>query len=254
MSAASTAAPHPVRSSSRRQQSYSTPSSDRPHRTSSTATRPPTTPSTIPRTAPQPHSSERPLSSSQQAQLVNVARRDYETTIVARPASSRRSSSREASHAAAPPKRTDSTRDTRRQSTNPGHSRSSSHAAAPAPAANGASTATPTRAPPDPAHQGSGSATKRRTTISAQTGHWSLGKTIGAGSMGKVKLAKNLETGEQVRPNRSVTDNEQAAYTVASRLLLRLYQGSRLTITIAIENGNGLTNPRRSGLQERPLS
>jgi len=25
-----------------------------------------------------------------------------------------------------------------------------------------------------------------------------LGKTIGAGSMGKVKLAKNMETGEQV--------------------------------------------------------
>jgi serine/threonine protein kinase len=25
-----------------------------------------------------------------------------------------------------------------------------------------------------------------------------LGKTIGAGSMGKVKLAKNIETGEQV--------------------------------------------------------
>lgn len=39
---------------------------------------------------------------------------------------------------------------------------------------------------------------KRRTTLTAQTGQWSLGKTIGAGSMGKVKLAKNLETGEQV--------------------------------------------------------
>lgn len=39
----------------------------------------------------------------------------------------------------------------------------------------------------------------RRTTITTQTGQWTLGKTIGAGSMGKVKLAKNLETGEQVR-------------------------------------------------------
>lgn len=39
---------------------------------------------------------------------------------------------------------------------------------------------------------------KRRTTIATQTGEWSLGKTIGAGSMGKVKLAKNLENGEQV--------------------------------------------------------
>lgn len=40
---------------------------------------------------------------------------------------------------------------------------------------------------------------KRRTTITTPTGNWALGKTIGAGSMGKVKLAKNIETGEQVR-------------------------------------------------------
>jgi len=39
---------------------------------------------------------------------------------------------------------------------------------------------------------------RRRTTIDATTGHWDLGKTIGAGSMGKVKLARNKETGEQV--------------------------------------------------------
>ncbi|KXT04440.1 hypothetical protein AC578_3623 [Pseudocercospora eumusae] len=39
---------------------------------------------------------------------------------------------------------------------------------------------------------------RRRTTIDAQTGHWELGKTVGAGSMGKVKLARNKETGEQV--------------------------------------------------------
>lgn len=41
--------------------------------------------------------------------------------------------------------------------------------------------------------------TKRRTTITApSTGTWALGKTIGAGSMGKVKLAKHPDTGEQV--------------------------------------------------------
>lgn len=40
---------------------------------------------------------------------------------------------------------------------------------------------------------------RRRTTVSTPTGQWALGKTIGAGSMGKVKLAKNMETGEQVR-------------------------------------------------------
>lgn len=39
---------------------------------------------------------------------------------------------------------------------------------------------------------------RARTTIPAQTGNWVLGKTIGAGSMGKVKLARRLEGGEQV--------------------------------------------------------
>ncbi|KAF2460866.1 hypothetical protein BDY21DRAFT_402847 [Lineolata rhizophorae] len=67
----------------------------------------------------------------------------------------------------------------------------------------------PQQAPPGSSHSrggsgaaaqpaGSGSAPRRRQTIKTPTGEWSLGKTIGAGSMGKVKVAKNLETGEQV--------------------------------------------------------
>ncbi|KAL8771187.1 MAG: hypothetical protein Q9209_003358 [Squamulea sp. 1 TL-2023] len=196
MSATSTAAPPLVRTSSRRQQSYSAPTNERPHRTSSSATRPPTTSNTTTRTT---QSSDRPPSSSQQAQLANVARRDYETTNVARPPSSRRSSSRDRSYTAPPPKRTESTRESRRQSFRPSHSRNDSHVSSTVHNTNPASTATPTRAPPsDGTNQGSGGAAKRRTTIPAQTGQWSLGKTIGAGSMGKVKLAKNLETGEQV--------------------------------------------------------
>lgn len=198
MSTASTASPTVVRSSSRRQQSYSAPANDRPHRASSNATRPPTTPTTDRRTNPRPQSMERQPSSSGPAQLANVARRDYETTNVARPPSSRRSSSRERSYAPAPPKRTDSTR---RQSGRPSHSRNSSQVAAGAPpAANGTSAATPSRAPlQDPSSQAGAGGAKRRTTIPAQTGQYTLGKTIGAGSMGKVKLAKNLESGEQVR-------------------------------------------------------
>lgn len=43
-----------------------------------------------------------------------------------------------------------------------------------------------------------GRSSKSRTTIPAQTGDWVLGKTIGAGSMGKVKLARRAEGGEQV--------------------------------------------------------
>ena len=148
----------------------------------------------------------RPMSSSQQASLAGVARRDYETTNVARPPSSRRSSSRDRSNAAPPPKRTESTRDTRRTSGRPGgHSRNSSHmdpkrqAASVGPSGS-SQTPSSARTPAEPPTQVSGtSTTRKRTEIDAQTGKWSLGKTIGAGSMGKVKLAKNLETGEQVR-------------------------------------------------------
>jgi len=54
--------------------------------------------------------------------------------------------------------------------------------------------------------------TKRRTSINApNTGQWALGKTIGAGSMGKVKLAKQIESGEQVRPPSPVAAQLAAA-------------------------------------------
>ncbi|KAH7388609.1 serine/threonine protein kinase-like protein Kin1 [Pyrenochaeta sp. MPI-SDFR-AT-0127] len=58
--------------------------------------------------------------------------------------------------------------------------------------------------------------TKRRTTITApSTGTWALGKTIGAGSMGKVKLAKHIETGEQaavkIVPRQSQDQHQSAA-------------------------------------------
>lgn len=39
---------------------------------------------------------------------------------------------------------------------------------------------------------------QRKTTIHGATGTWVLGKTVGAGSMGKVKLAKRLDGSEQV--------------------------------------------------------
>ncbi|RMZ68919.1 kinase kin1 [Pyrenophora seminiperda CCB06] len=57
---------------------------------------------------------------------------------------------------------------------------------------------------------------KRRTSITApSTGTWALGKTIGAGSMGKVKLAKNAETGEQaavkIVPRQSQDQHQSAA-------------------------------------------
>ncbi|KAF6801133.1 protein kinase kin1 [Colletotrichum musicola] len=53
----------------------------------------------------------------------------------------------------------------------------------------------------DPRSPGASSAAKHsksRTTIPTPSGKWILGKTIGAGSMGKVKLARKEDTGEQV--------------------------------------------------------
>lgn len=51
---------------------------------------------------------------------------------------------------------------------------------------------------PEPREHASPKQSKSRTTIPTQSGKWILGKTIGAGSMGKVKLARKEESGEQV--------------------------------------------------------
>ena len=39
---------------------------------------------------------------------------------------------------------------------------------------------------------------RKLSTLNTSTGKWSLGKTIDMGATCKVKLAKHLETGEQV--------------------------------------------------------
>ncbi|KAK1961317.1 Pkinase-domain-containing protein [Colletotrichum sublineola] len=70
---------------------------------------------------------------------------------------------------------------------------------------------------PDPRSPGATSASKHtsrsRTTIPTPSGKWILGKTIGAGSMGKVKLARKEDTGEQVAckiiPRGSTEDGHQ---------------------------------------------
>lgn len=87
-----------------------------------------------------------------------------------------------------------------------GHSRYNTEQPQPAPAASTANGSTSHEARPANTQN-----LRRRTTIDAQTGHWELGKTIGAGSMGKVKLARNKETGEQVAVKivpRGSTDGE----------------------------------------------
>lgn len=163
-----------------------------PHRTQSMASRNATLATTPHRANSTSQTQNRPPSSSRQANLVHMARRDTEQTNFSRPPSSRRNSSTDKHHAEKAPTRTDSTKSTRRTSSRPGHSRHNSDAPL-SPATNGIASENNTKVPPASSGQ-----PRRRTTISAQTGQWALGKTIGAGSMGKVKIARNLETGEQV--------------------------------------------------------
>jgi len=128
-----------------------------------------------------------PASSQAAPHLANVARRDFEQTTVAQPPPSHRNSS----HERPGPSRIYSTRSHHRGSSRADRYASIDAAATQQPPTNGiVRDATSHGMPP--------TSGRRRTTITASTGTWQLGKTIGAGSMGKVKLARNQETGEQV--------------------------------------------------------
>ncbi|TID21296.1 CAMK/CAMKL/KIN1 protein kinase [Venturia nashicola] len=207
MSSAASAVPV-VRSSSHR-----TPpgeNSQRPHRSQSTRVG---------------SSGHRSTGSGQSAGLSNVAQRDLEQSNLAQPSpAGRRSMShdRERDRTQQYPTRTDSMRAGTHRTTSSRGTNSERYASIdgtaqpPPPPSNGAPS-DPTQARPQPS-QG-----RRRTTIDTQTGKWGLGKTIGAGSMGKVKLAKNLESGEQVAikivprqstdEHRSQADRERADHS-----------------------------------------
>ena len=166
------------RSGSRRGQSQSMPS-----RSQSTRTK-----ITVPPSPQRAHSGHNRTSSRHGAVEEVLAQRDGETTNVAQ--TSRRSST---SKDRPLPSRNESGKSTSDHH-RPHRSRHSSdmattaaHGAGPAPVV------TPTES-----RQTGRSSGKSRTTIPAPTGDWVLGKTIGAGSMGKVKLARRVEGGEQV--------------------------------------------------------
>ncbi|KAF1837544.1 Pkinase-domain-containing protein [Decorospora gaudefroyi] len=180
----SAAAPAPASPAAVRASSTSRRSIDRAPRSQSTASR------------PSGHASSR----HQQSGLNSVARRDYEQSNVAHEQPSRRSEE---------PARTESSRRT--------HSRYASDASTLAAMPINGVAADTSRSGQVPV--------KRRTTITApNTGTWALGKTIGAGSMGKVKLAKHQETGEQscIRPrlgggHRKFANQLQAAVKIVPR-------------------------------------
>ncbi len=195
--ATSSATPMVVRSSSTRVPGGN---ADIPSRHQSNTQRPT---SCSHRSASRPHTHDPPPVANQAA-LSNVARRDHETINVARRPSSRRSSSRDGASDGGQQYHPEPARTHHRESSRPGSSRNSTDFSGETTVvANGSSV--PSQAPSSsaqterPATSTHPPMGRRRTSISTTTGTWSLGKTIGQGSMGKVKLAKNTETGEQVR-------------------------------------------------------
>ncbi|ODH48364.1 CAMK/CAMKL/KIN1 protein kinase [Paracoccidioides brasiliensis] len=213
--AASGTAPVIVRShsTSRSNSSYRTTPTDLPHRARSTATRPSQSIHSHHRSNSRPLSYDRP-STSNPVNPADAPHRDYETSNVARPPTFRRSLSRDRSKDTTHQYRVKPSHSHHRTLSRPTQGLDSVDMAGPMNPVNPVNTANPVNPGPAAAddqsfangtHQrppngisNSVSQPKRRTTITTVSGQWALGKTIGAGSMGKVKLAKNLETGEQV--------------------------------------------------------
>ena len=142
---------------------------------------------------------------SSQAALAQVGKRDFETSNLVRRSSSRRSNSRDGEDGTQ--RRYNVPSPTQYRERHRTNSARNSIEMSPTPAMTGNAATAPTQSESHSAYadrtdRGASSAhppvARRRTSITTSTGTWALGKTIGQGSMGKVKLAKNVETGEQV--------------------------------------------------------
>lgn len=167
-------------------------SSATPSRAQTTKTRPPSLPPTPVRAS---SSYSRPPSSSRPIEDV-LPQRDYETSNVIQ-------SSRHRSNDRVTPVRTESSRGAvthqRTSSRSKGHDHHTADMPATTTPTNGAGHSSGTTHSGEHRETGAGSRSGRaRAILSTRSGDWQLGKTIGAGSMGKVKLARRLQGGEQV--------------------------------------------------------
>lgn len=181
-----TASPSLPRShSTRRTQGYASPSH-------AAASPKPTAPDSPRRAAASPQvpsqGTRSRSSSAAQGNLANVAKRDAEQTNLARSPGGPRSESRDRPAREGGSSRSEAARSG--ASARHGHSRQVSEAAS----ANGTGAEGSSRHAASDNAQGP----RRRTAVDTKSGTWELGKTIGAGSMGKVKLARHKETHEQV--------------------------------------------------------
>lgn len=193
MSVPTTKTPTVVRSHSTTSRPSRAPS-DLPHRTRSVAVRSsnttqPPTPTNLSHSKT-PSQDRRPPSNH--TALEGAARREFEASNVAR-MPPRRETSSDRSQERPSTARTETGRRHQRNPSTQSRQRDSVDMTPSSTSQLPPQHATATTAP------AAAAAPRRRTTITTPTGQWALGKTIGAGSMGKVKLAKNTETGEQVR-------------------------------------------------------
>ncbi|KAH7261071.1 uncharacterized protein BKA55DRAFT_591286 [Fusarium redolens] len=160
---------------------------------------------------------QRTTSSSRSHQSQPVPQNDYESSRLAANANHQRSSSKERPPPARGP---DPSRAHRRSSSRSKNNHHSPHPEMPPsanPPSNGAGNGTASQqhghadAPP---RTSTSKHTRSRTVIPTQSGKWMLGKTIGAGSMGKVKLARKEDGSEQVAckiiPRGSTDDGHQS--------------------------------------------
>lgn len=255
-------------STSSRSHSYRPPVSELPSRTRSVAVRPATTSSLSPHHNHNHHHHHHHHSHSKSnsydrrpptnhAVFDNLARRDVETRA-SQPASSFRDSP---SHRPQEPTAhsSESTRKHRRNSSSQSSHRNSAHMAAAASVTADGAPGPPQTVPASHLHSAAPAQPKRRTTIATPSGQWALGKTIGAGSMGKVKLAKNVETGEQVSfptlTNVSVCTVSGGNINLNVRQLLKSYRGCCQRNIATRGNQKGRTAQRKSGRRVKlPLS
>ncbi|ENH69631.1 Protein kinase kin1 [Fusarium oxysporum f. sp. cubense race 1] len=160
---------------------------------------------------------QRTTSSSRSHQSQPVPQNDYESSRLAASANHQRSSSKERPPPARGP---DPSRAHRRSSSRSKNNHHSPHPEMPPsanPPSNGAGNGTASQqhghadAPP---RTSTSKHARSRTVIPTQSGKWMLGKTIGAGSMGKVKLARKEDGSEQVAckiiPRGSTDDGHQS--------------------------------------------
>lgn len=163
----------------------------------------------------------------------STAHHEYESARVTRQPS-HRSSSRDQ-----PPPPSSSSRDARqpRRSTSRSSANHSHRSAEMAPSATASGHAE--------GASSSGTKSRSRTTVPTQSGKWLLGKTIGEGSMGKVKLARKEDGSEQVIRQLLYPYTFVFANALISRLPVKSSLVDRPKTTRREQIKNEPTSPRR---------